>query len=70
MLSLSLLTPYISFLRDLPCSMSLVELKSLFRIDDIIRTAPQSITTLEISGRSGQGLQDVLAWLFPNRSDT
>ncbi|XP_056107801.1 ADP-ribosylation factor-like protein 16 isoform X2 [Rhinichthys klamathensis goyatoka] len=56
--------------RDLPCTMSLVELKSLFRMDDIIRTAPQSITTLEISGRSGQGLQDVLAWLFPNRSDT
>ncbi|XP_051569309.1 ADP-ribosylation factor-like protein 16 isoform X1 [Myxocyprinus asiaticus] len=56
--------------RDLPCTMSLVELKSLFRMDDIIRTAPQSITTLEISARSGQGLQDVLNWLFSNRSDT
>ncbi|XP_067237469.1 ADP-ribosylation factor-like protein 16 isoform X1 [Chanodichthys erythropterus] len=56
--------------RDLPCTMSLVELKSLFRMDDVIRTAPQSVTTLEISGRSGQGLQDVLAWLFSNRSDT
>ncbi|KAK9978402.1 hypothetical protein ABG768_020153 [Culter alburnus] len=56
--------------RDLPCTMSLVELKSLFRMDDVIRTAPQSITTLEISARSGQGLQDVLAWLFSNRSDT
>ncbi|XP_067279472.1 ADP-ribosylation factor-like protein 16 [Pseudorasbora parva] len=56
--------------RDLPCTMSLVELRSLFRMDDVIRNAPQSITTLEISGRSGQGLQDVLAWLFSNRSDT
>ncbi|KAI2666587.1 ADP-ribosylation factor-like protein 16 [Labeo rohita] len=53
---------------DLPCTMSLVELKWLFRMDDIIRTAPQSITTLEISARSGQGLQDVLSWLFSNRS--
>uniref|UniRef100_A0A673HY31 ADP-ribosylation factor-like 16 n=1 Tax=Sinocyclocheilus rhinocerous TaxID=307959 RepID=A0A673HY31_9TELE len=54
--------------RDLPCTMSLVELKSLFRMDEIIRTAPQSITTLEISARSGQGLQDVLSWLFSNHS--
>uniref|UniRef100_A0A8C1RUK5 ADP-ribosylation factor-like 16 n=1 Tax=Cyprinus carpio TaxID=7962 RepID=A0A8C1RUK5_CYPCA len=54
--------------RDLPCTMSLVELKSLFRMDEIIRTAPQSITTLEISARSGQGLQDVLSWMFSNHS--
>uniref|UniRef100_A0A9J8BKL9 ADP-ribosylation factor-like 16 n=1 Tax=Cyprinus carpio carpio TaxID=630221 RepID=A0A9J8BKL9_CYPCA len=54
--------------RDLPCTMSLVELKTLFRMDEIIRTAPQSITTLEISARSGQGLQDVLSWMFSNHS--
>uniref|UniRef100_A0A672PB57 ADP-ribosylation factor-like protein 16 n=1 Tax=Sinocyclocheilus grahami TaxID=75366 RepID=A0A672PB57_SINGR len=54
--------------RDLPCTISFVELKSLFRMDEIIRTAPQSITTLEISARSGQGLQDVLSWLFSNHS--
>ncbi|XP_016427373.1 ADP-ribosylation factor-like protein 16 [Sinocyclocheilus rhinocerous] len=54
--------------RDLSCTMSLVELKSLFRMDDVIRSAPQSISTLEISARSGQGLQEVLSWLFSNRS--
>ncbi|XP_016094008.1 ADP-ribosylation factor-like protein 16 [Sinocyclocheilus grahami] len=54
--------------RDLPCTMSLVELKSLFRMDDVLRSALQSISTLEISARSGQGLQDVLSWLFSTRS--
>ncbi|KAM6957132.1 ADP-ribosylation factor-like protein 16 [Aplochiton taeniatus] len=49
--------------RDLPCTMSLVEMKSLFRMDDIIACATQSITTLELSARSGQGLQEVLCWL-------
>ncbi|XP_049417476.1 ADP-ribosylation factor-like protein 16 [Epinephelus fuscoguttatus] len=48
---------------DLPCTMSLVEMKSLFRMDDIIASAPQPITTIEISARSGQGLQEVLSWL-------
>ncbi|XP_056308170.1 ADP-ribosylation factor-like protein 16 isoform X2 [Danio aesculapii] len=56
--------------RDLLCSMSLVELKSLFRMDDIIRSASQFVTTLEVSARSGQGLQDVLHWLSSNLSDT
>ncbi|KAK6312457.1 hypothetical protein J4Q44_G00181210 [Coregonus suidteri] len=49
--------------RDLPCTMSLVEMMSLFRMDDIIASATQPITTLELSARSGQGLQEVLAWL-------
>ncbi|XP_062389214.1 ADP-ribosylation factor-like protein 16 [Sardina pilchardus] len=49
--------------RDLPCTMTLMEMKSLFRIDDIIATSPQSITTLEVSARSGQGLKEVLSWL-------
>uniref|UniRef100_A0A8B9GRL0 ADP-ribosylation factor-like 16 n=1 Tax=Astyanax mexicanus TaxID=7994 RepID=A0A8B9GRL0_ASTMX len=49
--------------RDLPCTMTLGEMKSLFRMDDIIASAPQSITTLELSARSGEGLQDVLNWL-------
>ncbi|XP_041737372.1 ADP-ribosylation factor-like protein 16 isoform X1 [Coregonus clupeaformis] len=51
------------FYRDLPCTMSLVEMMSLFRMDDIIASATQPITTLELSARSGQGLQEVLAWL-------
>ncbi|XP_037544967.1 ADP-ribosylation factor-like protein 16 isoform X2 [Nematolebias whitei] len=49
--------------RDMPCTMSLTEIKSLFRMDDIIASAPQPITTLEVSARSGQGLQEVLSWL-------
>ena len=56
-------TDSISFFRDLPCTMSLVEMKSLFRMDDIIACASQPITTLELSARSGQGLQEVLSWL-------
>uniref|UniRef100_A0A7N6AHE7 ADP-ribosylation factor-like 16 n=1 Tax=Anabas testudineus TaxID=64144 RepID=A0A7N6AHE7_ANATE len=48
---------------DMPCTMSLVEIKSLFRMDDIIASATQPITTLELSARSGQGLQEVLSWL-------
>uniref|UniRef100_A0A3B5LTC2 ADP-ribosylation factor-like 16 n=1 Tax=Xiphophorus couchianus TaxID=32473 RepID=A0A3B5LTC2_9TELE len=49
--------------RDMPCIMSLTEIKSLFRMDDIIASAPQPITTLEASACSGQGLQEVLGWL-------
>ncbi|KAM4717651.1 ADP-ribosylation factor-like protein 16 isoform 1-T1 [Anableps anableps] len=49
--------------RDMPCIKSLTEIKSLFRMDDIIASAPQPITTLEASARSGQGLREVLSWL-------
>ncbi|XP_044036284.1 ADP-ribosylation factor-like protein 16 isoform X2 [Siniperca chuatsi] len=49
--------------RDMPCTMSLTEIKSLLRMDDIIASATQPITTLELSARSGQGLQEVLSWL-------
>ncbi|XP_008278616.1 ADP-ribosylation factor-like protein 16 [Stegastes partitus] len=49
--------------RDMPCIMSLIEIKSLFRMDDIVASATQPITTLELSARSGQGLQEVLRWL-------
>ncbi|XP_061079761.1 ADP-ribosylation factor-like protein 16 isoform X2 [Conger conger] len=48
---------------DLPCSMGLMEMKSLFRMDDIIASASQPITALELSARSGQGLLEVLHWL-------
>lgn len=51
------------FIRDMPCTMSLVEIKSLFRMDDIVASATQPITTLELSAHSGQGLQEVLNWL-------
>ncbi|XP_030263547.1 ADP-ribosylation factor-like protein 16 isoform X2 [Sparus aurata] len=49
--------------RDMPCTMSLIEIKSLFRMDDIIASATQPITTLELSAHSGEGLQEVLSWL-------
>ncbi|XP_053531039.1 ADP-ribosylation factor-like protein 16 isoform X2 [Ictalurus punctatus] len=55
--------------RDLPCTMSLEEMKSLFRVDDIIASAPQSITVLELSARSGKGLQEVLNWLDSTQPD-
>ncbi|XP_030645802.1 ADP-ribosylation factor-like protein 16 [Chanos chanos] len=55
--------------RDLPCTMSLVEMKAVFRIDDIIASAPQKITTFEVSARSGHGLQHVLNWLDSIQTD-
>ncbi|KAM3921398.1 ADP-ribosylation factor-like protein 16 [Leptodactylus fuscus] len=48
---------------DLPCCMSLVEMKSLFRLDDIIACAKQPITFMETSALEGTGLQEVLQWL-------
>lgn len=43
--------------------MSLIEIKSLFRMDDIVASATQPITILEASARSGEGLKEVLSWL-------
>lgn len=51
------------FFRDMPCPMSLVEMKSLIRMEEIIAAAPQPITVLEVSAHSGQGLKEVLDWL-------
>ncbi|XP_064532376.1 ADP-ribosylation factor-like protein 16 isoform X1 [Pseudopipra pipra] len=48
---------------DLPCYMSLLEMKSLFRMQDIVSCATQPITMLETSARDGTGLADVLQWL-------
>ncbi|XP_077184206.1 ADP-ribosylation factor-like protein 16 isoform X2 [Paroedura picta] len=48
---------------DLPCYMSLVEMKSLFRIQDIISCAKQPITIVETSARDGTGLPGVIQWL-------
>uniref|UniRef100_A0A452HRP9 Uncharacterized protein n=2 Tax=Testudinoidea TaxID=8486 RepID=A0A452HRP9_9SAUR len=54
---------------DLPCYMSLVEMKSLFRIQDIISCANQPITVVETSARDGTGLPDVLQWLRSTLKD-
>ncbi|NXR35352.1 ARL16 protein, partial [Zosterops hypoxanthus] len=48
---------------DLPCHMSLVEMKSLFRMQDVLSCATQPITILETSARDGTGLAGVLQWL-------
>lgn len=43
--------------------MSLVEMKSLFRMQDVVSCATQPITMLETSARDGTGLAEVLQWL-------
>ncbi|XP_021069388.1 ADP-ribosylation factor-like protein 16 [Mus pahari] len=48
---------------DLPCYMTMEEMKSLMRLPDIIACAKQNITTVEISARNGTGLAAVLLWL-------
>ncbi|XP_039715613.1 ADP-ribosylation factor-like protein 16 isoform X1 [Pteropus medius] len=48
---------------DLPCFMTIEEMKSLLRLPDIIACAKQNIATAEISARKGIGLPDVLRWL-------
>ncbi|MBZ3888290.1 ADP-ribosylation factor-like protein 16 [Sciurus carolinensis] len=48
---------------DLPCYMTMEEIKSLIRLPDIIACAKQNITTVEISAREGTGLAKVLQWL-------
>ncbi|NXY24997.1 ARL16 protein, partial [Atrichornis clamosus] len=54
---------------DLPCYMSLAEMKSLFRMQDIVACATQPITMLEISACDGTGLADVLQWLRATLKD-
>ncbi|XP_065754008.1 ADP-ribosylation factor-like protein 16 [Phocoena phocoena] len=48
---------------DLPCYMTIEEIKSLIRLPDLIACAKQNITTVEISARKGTGLSEVLRWL-------
>ncbi|XP_055971777.1 ADP-ribosylation factor-like protein 16 [Sorex fumeus] len=48
---------------DLPCYMTTEEMKSLFRLPDILACAPQDITVIEVSARQGTGLSSVLHWL-------
>uniref|UniRef100_A0A8C5KVW6 ADP-ribosylation factor-like 16 n=1 Tax=Jaculus jaculus TaxID=51337 RepID=A0A8C5KVW6_JACJA len=48
---------------DLPCYMTMEEIKSLIRLTDIIACAKQNITTAEISARKGTGVAGVLHWL-------
>ncbi|XP_048410823.1 ADP-ribosylation factor-like protein 16 isoform X1 [Stegostoma tigrinum] len=52
---------------DLPCSMSRVEMKSLFRMDDIIACAKQHISIMEVSAWDGTGLDEVLKWIYSHK---
>ncbi|NXT34951.1 ARL16 protein, partial [Pelecanoides urinatrix] len=54
---------------DLSCYMSLTEMKSLFRMQDIVSCATQPITMLETSARDGTGLANVLQWLRATLGD-
>ncbi|XP_030361891.1 ADP-ribosylation factor-like protein 16 [Strigops habroptila] len=54
---------------DLPCYMSVMEMKSLFHMQDIVSCATQPITILETSARDGTGLADVLQWLRATLGD-
>ncbi|KAM9371307.1 ADP-ribosylation factor-like protein 16 [Phaethornis superciliosus] len=54
---------------DLPCYMSLWEMKSLFRMQDIISCATQPIMVLDTSARDGTGLAQVLQWLRATLAD-
>lgn len=48
---------------DLPCYMTVEEIKSIIRLPDIIACAKQNIAMAEISARDGTGLAAVLLWL-------
>lgn len=48
---------------DLPCYMTMEEIRSLIRLPDIIACAKQNITIAEISAHKGTGLTEVLCWL-------
>lgn len=48
---------------DLPCYMSMEEIRSLMRLPDILAHARQNVSTAEISARKGTGLAQVLHWL-------
>ncbi|XP_025715782.1 ADP-ribosylation factor-like protein 16 isoform X1 [Callorhinus ursinus] len=48
---------------DMPCYMTVEEMKSLIRLPDIIACAKQSISTVAVSAHKGTGLAEVLHWL-------
>lgn len=52
--------------KDSASRMSLVELKSIMRLDDIVETATQPITVVHGSCKTNEGLGDVLQWLTAN----
>ena len=64
--------PFLLFFNkvDSPFTMSLVEMKSIMRLDDIVATIPHKVTIVHGSCVSGEGLEDVLEWLRTNTAGT
>ena len=60
--------PFLVFFnkQDSAFRMSLVELKFIMRLDDIVETATQPITVVHGSCKTNEGLGDVLQWLSEN----
>lgn len=57
--------------RDLPCYVTVEEMKSLIRLPDLLACAKQNISTAEISARKGTGVSEVLRWLQdPHRTNS
>lgn len=48
---------------DNSSSMSMTELLSILRLNDVILCARQDITVIETSFRNGQGMDEILKWL-------
>ncbi|XP_020922120.1 ADP-ribosylation factor-like protein 16 isoform X4 [Sus scrofa] len=56
---------------DLPCYVTVEEMKSLIRLPDLLACAKQNISTAEISARKGTGVSEVLRWLQdPHRTNS
>ncbi|XP_047612522.1 ADP-ribosylation factor-like protein 16 isoform X2 [Phacochoerus africanus] len=56
---------------DLPCYVTVEEMKSLIRLPDLLACAKQNISTVEISARKGTGVSEVLRWLQdPHRTNS
>lgn len=60
--------PFLLFLNktDSPFCKSLVELKSVMRLDEVMENASQRITVVHGSCVTSEGLSDVLQWLAEN----
>lgn len=56
---------------DSPFAMSAVELKSIMRLDDVVKALmPQNqVTVLQVSCASGEGLEEVLQWIRETTTD-
>ncbi|XP_064595583.1 ADP-ribosylation factor-like protein 16 [Liolophura sinensis] len=48
---------------DMPTRMTKSEIEALFRLQDIIKSAQQVISVVEISVHTGHGVQDVIKWI-------